>query len=160
MTATFKKGTTIIELLVVLGIVSMVFFSINHLILLGFQTSFLGLTYTKGILLAQEGLEVMRILKTQSWQSNIASLNALTPYYPTLSGTTWSLQTSSPGLLDNLFTRFLTIENVYRDGNNNIASLGTLDNNTKKVTVTTRWQTTIGQKEIIIPAYITNTEGN
>lgn len=151
-----KKGMTIIEILVALGIVSLGFFAINYLVLLGFQTNVIGVSYTKGILYAQEGLEVMRILKNQDWQNNIAPLNPGTSYYPVLSGSTWSLQTTSPGLIDNLFARIITVEDVYRDTDDNIASSGTLDPNTKKVTVTLSWQHSTGQKVIAIPAYIAN----
>ena len=147
---------TIAEIMVVLGIISIALFAINYLVTLSLQANGLGLLYTKGIFFAQEGLEVMRILKNQDWQSNITPLGEGTLYYPVLTGGTWSLETVSPGSLDSIFTRFITIEDVFRDADQNIAPSGTLDPDAKKITVTVRWQHSTGQKEINIPAYMTN----
>lgn len=154
------KAFSIVEIIIAVAIISIALFAINELLGIAFNTTQQGLQYTKATFLAEEGLEVARILRDQSWQGAIAPLNTGVTYYPVLSGTTWSLQTSSPGLIDNLYTRIVTVDNVYRDANSNIAALGTLDTNTKKIVVAVQWQAHGTTKEVRIPTYLTNIFNN
>lgn len=151
-----RRGITIVELMIVLGVLTIGLFAINQLIFTTYSTNSLGISYQQALLYAQEGLEVVRILKNESWQTNIAPLTAGTTYYPVLTGSVWSLALISPGLLDNVFSRSLVVQDVYRDTDSNIASSGTLDPDAKKITVTVQWQDSGRTKQIVIPAYMTN----
>lgn len=151
-----RRGVSIIEIIIVIAIISIALFAINQLLSVALNTTSQGMAYTKALLYAKEGLEAVRILRNQSWQTNIAPLSTGASYYPAFSGTTWSLEASPPALLDNQFTRAITVENVYRDSGNNIAPSGTLDANTKKITVTIQWFSQGTKKQIAIPTYIAN----
>lgn len=86
--------------------------------------------------LLEEGAEVVRILRDNSW-SNISNLSTGVDYYPTFSET-WSLSTSPSTL--NIFTRKITVSNVNRDvSNGDISSSGENDPGTKLITVTVSW---------------------
>ncbi len=93
---------------------------------------------TQAAFLLEEGAEAVRIARDNAW-SNISSLTVGTNYYPTFSGGTWTLSTSSSTV--GIFTRSVTIASVNRDNTTKdiISSGGTLDSGTKLVTVTVSW---------------------
>lgn len=155
------KAVSVIEILIIVAIAAIALFSINNLMFTSLATGLQGVRYTKALLLVEEGLEVMNILRNQSWANNIAPLDPATTYYLTLSGTIWSIATTPPALIDNVFTLLVTIEEVFRDGSNNISPSGTtLDTNTKKITVTVRWTDQGKIRSIVIPTYLTNLLAN
>lgn len=87
--------------------------------------------------LVEEGKEVVRIRRDGSW-NNISSLNTGTTYYPFFTGGVWTL-TTEPKVV-GIFTRTITVANVYRDNvTNDITTSGTLDLGTKLITVTVSW---------------------
>lgn len=151
-------GVGIIEVIGILAIVTIGLFALNELIAFNFGVTSKGIFQERALALAQEGVEVMTILRNQSWSGEIDSLIVGTSYYPQFnSGTnTWSLTTTPPPLINGIFNRSIVIEDVYRDASNNIATSGTLDPNTKKITVTVSW-TSQGQiKTVTVPTYLTN----
>lgn len=93
--------------------------------------------------LLEEGAEAVRVARDDAW-SNISSLTPGTNYYPTFSGSTWTLS-STPNTV-GIFTRTVTLANVNRDTSINtstskdiVSSGGTLDPGTKLFTVTVSW---------------------
>ncbi len=88
--------------------------------------------------LLEEGAEMVRILRDNSW-NNISNLTAGTTYYPTFSGSAWTLSTT--GSTVGIFTRSLTISSVNRDDTTKdiVNSSGTPDSGTKLFTVTVSW---------------------
>lgn len=88
--------------------------------------------------LLEEGAEAVRIVRDNAW-SNISSLTAGTSYYPTFSGSSWTLSTT-PNTVGS-FTRTVIISNVNRDNSTEdiVSSGGTIDAGTKLVTVTVSW---------------------
>ena len=87
--------------------------------------------------LLEEGAEAVQTMRDSAW-TNISSLTLGTNYYPLFSGGVWTLSTS-PNQVGN-FTRKVVIASVYRNNTSaDIASSGTLDSGTKKVTVTVSW---------------------
>jgi len=87
--------------------------------------------------LAEEGMEVVRIMRDQSWE-NLSDLSAGTTYRLVFSGGTWATTTVSTPIFDRYY-RDVTIADVLRDGNDDIAESGTLDPLTRKVTITVSW---------------------
>ncbi|MDP3769674.1 MAG: hypothetical protein U1A25_03055 [Candidatus Sungbacteria bacterium] len=103
-------------------------------------------------MLAQEGMEAVRAVRDESWTANITPLVDGAAYYPVVINNKWVITANNPGLQNNLYTRSIVFGQVSRDGQDNIASSGTVDADTRKVTVTVAW----GSKQEQIEAYITN----
>ncbi|KKT21174.1 MAG: hypothetical protein UW05_C0016G0017, partial [Candidatus Giovannonibacteria bacterium GW2011_GWC2_43_8] len=83
-----------------------------------------------------------RFLRDQSWATNLGGLSIGTTYYLSFNAvnSVWSINTSNPGLIDNLFLRKVTAENVCRnDSYDIVSSCGTLDPDTKKINVSVEW---------------------
>lgn len=105
-------------------------------------------------LLAQEGMEAARLMRDNSWQ-NISSLSDGNNYYLAWSSGAWATTTDN-FFIDGVFERKLTVLNVYRDGNDDIAQSGTLDPNAKKVTVSVSFQDGFSTTTESVSAYIFN----
>jgi len=103
-------------------------------------------------LLAQEGMEAVRAVRDESWTANIAPLVNGTTYYPAVINNKWGITTNNPGVQNGLYSRSITFAQVSRNGQDDIAPSGTVDTNTRKVTVTVSW----GSKQEQLVAYITN----
>ena len=87
----------------------------------------------------------------------VASKNG-TAYYLTWNGSKWATSTSNV-FLDGKFERKVTVANVQRDNTSQdiVLSGGTVDANTKLVTMTVAWSTTPGATTTkTISAYFTN----
>ena len=85
--------------------------------------------------LSKEAYDALRIVRERGW----GYVSANGTYYPTLNGNTWELATGSATI--GGFSRFITISDVYRDSFGAIASSGSVDPSTKKVTITVSWNT-------------------
>lgn len=94
--------------------------------------------------LVHEGVEAVRSIRWRDFDELVSGthgLNTASGYYE-LFGT-------SNVLIDGVYTRTITIEDVYRDGNNDIAVSGTLDSDTKRVIVNVTWDTLDGKTQNI-----------
>lgn len=91
-------------------------------------------------LLLEEGVEVVRLMRDDGWTSGIESLATSTEYHLSFSGTSW-ISTSTNTLIDGIFDRTITFNDVYRDGNQDLTSqaLGSYATGTKQVTVSVTW---------------------
>ncbi|MBI3630975.1 MAG: hypothetical protein HY221_01415 [Candidatus Sungbacteria bacterium] len=92
-------------------------------------------------LLAREALEAARAMRDESWAANIAwrtSAPLASPslrYYPVIQNSKWILATTSPGLVNGVYNRFVKFERVSRDSQDRIVSTGGSDDpGTRKVT--------------------------
>lgn len=103
-----------------------------------YRTSASNLKNIKATYLIEEGIEVANFLKNNDWLS-LGDIN--TDYYLVWSGLAWSATTSQT-YVDQVFNRKYITENVYRDANSDIALNGTVDENTRKLTVQVSWQDT------------------
>lgn len=110
--------------------------------------------------LLEEGVEAVKVMRDTSW-SNIASSTLATPYYlkwEPVSGT-W-VATTSLQLVD-IFTRSLVFSEVERDGDFNIITNGgTVDPNSRKVTVEVAWPSDEGTTTKSVETYIFKTFNN
>ena len=87
--------------------------------------------------LLEEGAEIVRIFRDNSWES-ISSLDVKTNYYPSFVDNVWTLS-AIPSTL-GIFTRTINIADVNRDvSTEDIASSGANDDGTKLVTITVSW---------------------
>lgn len=114
---------------------------------------------TQANFLLEEGVETMMYIRDQSWSTYIAPLTSGATYYLYFNGTTW-LSTTTPQYVDSIFLRSVVVSNVNRDVNDDIASSGTNDANTKKVTVTVAYAQGHATTTKTLSTYITNIQGN
>ena len=154
-----QSGITLVEVIVALAVVLTA--GIGLLQLASFQTkaATLASQETRAYFLADEGIEATRIVRDKGW-SNLGNLQNGTSYYPVIQGGTWTLSTSSPGPI-NGYTRFVTLYQVFRDANGNIAASGAADANTRRLKIQVQWTPEGGGTQTIsLETYLTNWQKN
>ena len=156
-------GFALVEAMVACAIIVTATFALVSSAQKGIALSNLALEQTKASYLLEEGAEATKTVRDSGW-SNISGLTVGTTYYPSYSNTTntWSLGASAPANptnpIDGLFTRSLVISAVNRDSTTEdiVTSGGTLDANTKKVTVTVSWPSPSGTQSKTLSLYMSN----
>ncbi|MFC1757007.1 hypothetical protein ACFLZC_02545 [Patescibacteria group bacterium] len=151
-----NKGFTILEVVLGVSIIAISMFSLMTVLNMSFQ---LMEESTRGIqasFLLEEGLESIRTLRDTSWDDNITTLSSDNAYYLVFSGGIWS-STSSNVFIDDIFDRSFVVNDVYRDSNDDIVnSGGSLDESTKKFTVSVSWSTKNGTTTKSISAFLSD----
>ena len=109
--------------------------------------------------LVEEGIEAMKFIRADNWTSYIAPLNLDVPYTLIFDGVRWGV-TTTPIFIDNKFDRRVTLSEVYRDSNGDIAVSGTLDPKTKKLVSSVSWQKDAATTTRQITTYINNVFNN
>jgi len=151
-----SRGISVIEILVVIFVLSIAFVSILGLLTFSLSVSSSIKDTTQAVNLAQETLEAVRNFRDGTdWETNgLGTLTTGVSYHPEKTGDSppqWTL-TQGEETVDG-FSRKIVFEQVFRDGNDDIVETGgTLDVDTKKVTVTVSW----GNREVTITTYLTN----
>ncbi len=150
-----QKGISIIEVIVALSIIFVSFFS--FLALAQYSLKFQDQSESKleAINIAAETIEATRSVRNEDW-NNFSSLSLDIPYYPVISSNKWTLSSTDPGSINGVYDRWVIIEKVYRDANDNISSSGTEDNQTKKITAFVEWNDRGQTKQINLVTYLTN----
>ncbi len=155
----FKSGSGMVEILVAIFVFSIVLGSLitaSNQYLIGAGDN---LKSAKAAYIAEEGIEAVKIIRDTNWSTITALSNNINYYlyFDTSSSTnnTWKATTTA-SLIDSSFTRTFQLEAVYRDSNGRIQSSGTLDTNTKKVTVTVSWSLRSSTTTNSLSTYITN----
>ena len=88
--------------------------------------------------LLEEGAEAMRILRDNDWDNiDSVALSISATYYIDFTGGTWALATIVSPV--GIFTRTVTVGDVYRDANDDIATSGTLDSQTRLINIEVAW---------------------
>lgn len=151
-----QQGVGVVEIVVVSGIASLVFAGILQLVVLTNRPVEAGIRKAEATYLAEEGIEAVKALRNEGWSTNITSLSNGTTYYPTIVSSAWTLSTTDPGIINNIYARTVVLEAVYRDGNDDIASSGTLDPKTRKITSTVTWNEHGATESVVLETYITN----
>lgn len=149
-------GVTLVEVIIACSIISICVFALLGGVSKGTQISLASLRFSQANFLIEEGVESVKIIRDNAW-TNISSLTVGTTYYLSFdtNTNTWSLSTTS-NTIDSIFTRTIVFSNAYRNGTDDLASSGTLDPNTKKVTVSVSWGTPSGTKSKSLDFYIAN----
>lgn len=154
-----QKGSLLVEIVVVVGIIAGALVAI-----LGLATTFLVTSQvvqqtSEATALAQEGLEIVRSYRDGTdWSVNgLATLTPGGPYHPVQSGgppPAWTLVSGSETIGE--FTREIAFEEVSRDGNDDIAISGSVDPDIVKAIATVSWQERGRSHEVELAAYFTN----
>ncbi len=132
------QGFMMVEVLVATSIIAISILAAMAVAQKSVSVSFEASHISEAGFLLEEGAEAVRIVRDNAW-TNISGLTAGTIYYPTFSGGTWTLSTTSNTV--GIFTRKVVIANVNRDNTTKdiVTSGGTVDSGTKLVTVTASW---------------------
>lgn len=150
-----KNGFSIVEIILAVGIFVIFAAGITPLVVQSLEGNRLGEEQTVATQYASEGLEAARSIKNQSFSNLVNS----TGTGILQSGGVWTFSGSSNQFgPNNKYTRVLSVSDVARDSNGNIvASGGTNDPLTKKVTSTVSWNATVGRNDsVVLSTYFTN----
>lgn len=154
MRQSHNKGFFLIEVIVAASIISVVLILLLGSIQDSVEVSQRSLERTQASYLLEEGAETVKAIRDNGWQTSILPIVTGTTYYLSWGGSSWSL-TQTPINIDN-FTRTVLFSDVYRDSNEDISSAGTLDPNTKQVTITVTWVVPTGPKSETLIFYMSN----
>ena len=150
-----QKGIGIIEVIVCLTTISITFWTFFALIKYNLKIQEHSQAQTEAINLASETIEAIRSIRDENWD-NFASLFLETKYYPVVSENKWTFVSTNPGLINGVYNRWVILEKVYRDANDDINSSGIEDVQTKKVTAIVEWTDRDRTKQINLTTYLTN----
>ncbi len=158
-----NTGSLLIEVLVAAAIMSTsmiaavgVFGTMSHL-------AYRNTAKLQASFLAEEGVEVLKILRNDSWNSRIKNLTLNKPYYLYWVNNSWTVSATST-LIDNQFARYFVLQNAYRDGDFNIVSSGAsgavIDSDMRQVTINVDWTDESGTSSKSITTYLYNLFSN
>lgn len=155
---TGQQGLTLVEVLIASAIVLL-----SVVVLLGVHSLYLKTALDNGetikaAYLAEEGVEAMRYLRDASWTMNIIPLTLDEPYGLALNNA-WA--TDATSMWVGSFYRTVTLSAVERNAQDDIVSSGgTLDPNTKLLTVSVSWPSRGATTTKTISTYLTNLHDN
>ena len=154
------QGFGVVEIIVAISIISLTVVGLFNATVVSFQTISDNTKRIQATFLLEETIEVLKVLRDQSWAVRIATVSTNTDQFLTFNGTQWRT-TNDNIFIDDIFERKFQITDVYRDSNDDIVSSGgTLDSNTKKVTSSVAWASRSGTTTISASTYITNLSSN
>lgn len=150
-----KKAITLIEVLLALTIFVMFVSGIFYLAVDVRQESSRERLKSEALTYAEEGVEAIRFIRDENYWDLADGTYGISD-----AGGVWSL-VAAPDSIDSFYERTITIESVYRDGNGDIAAVGTLDPLTKKVTsqIDWLWRGVLPQS-LELTTYFTNWRGD
>lgn len=150
-----SKGSTLLEVLVVAGILATIALSVFGTLSLLSRFHQKNMFAIKGQLLAEEGIEALRFIKAGGW-SSLTSIPTNTARYLALSPSSWSV-TATPEIVDGIFWRVIKVYSVSRDVSNDIVSSGgTVDPNTLLLESKVSWNWRGATSTASYQSYITN----
>ena len=133
-----QSGITIIESLVGLSILSFIIVFIFYTMNLYFTASAMLLRDTKATYLAEEGQEFARFMRDSNW-TTFSGLSTTTTYYFAVTSSSISA-TTTPQVIDSLYTRSFTLQFTKRNGSNDLVeSGGSNDSSGRVATVNVVW---------------------
>ena len=130
-----SRGITLIEVLIAVGILSLFSIVISTTIFQFAESRKELLHDTDKMYLAEEGYEIIRLLRDENW-ANLSGLTLNTDYYLVLSSSTLATSTV-PEIINGRYTRLFRLLSVSRDATTHeiVSSGGVVDNNARKVQI-------------------------
>ncbi len=145
-----KSGFLLTEVLLALGIFSVLLLAFSYLFLIGLSSSYYSGQEVQAQALLSESLEVARIVRQESWDH---LLNGT--FYPHFENGSWSLVATTSAETVGHFARKIEISDCYRNEDGElVAEPGLLDPSTKKILSSVSWQGVIA-KTASAAAYLT-----
>lgn len=138
-----KQGITAVETIIGVSLAALILAFAGQAIVQFVNTARVVSEKTKALYLAEEGHELMRFIRDESW-ANVGGLTNGSTYYFAVSGTSIGV-TTTPQLIDG-YRRTVVLQNVYRDTTTQdiVASTtggSVADTSTKYVRVDVSWGT-------------------
>ncbi|MEK7647294.1 MAG: hypothetical protein AAB378_02900 [Patescibacteria group bacterium] len=155
----FNGGFGLAEIVVGAAIISVSLFGLVAASQLALRVADENTKRVQASFLLEEGVEAVRVLRDGGWNVYMAPLSVGSAHYLEFSGSFWRATTTNI-FVDGKFERSFTVNNVYRNVNDDIAGAGTLDPDTKKVTVTVAWRARTGTTTESISTYFTDLFNN
>lgn len=150
-----QRGSTLLEVLVVASILASIALGVFGSLSLLSRFHQKNMFAIKGQLLAEEGVEAVRFLKSSGW-STLTAFPRNTPRYLALATSTWSA-TTTPEVVDGIFFRQFIIRDVARDANGDIVSSGgTIDPGILRIESSVSWWWRGATSSALYQSYITN----
>ena len=154
-----NKGVSLIEVIVVLGLLALVITVFGRLNAV-FSKSISSASFNvKANAIAVETMEAARFLRDDSW-GNISGLSPETDYYLSFSDSDreWHIEYSNPGNIDNVFLRKFSTHAVFRDSVTGqiVSSGGVPDSNILRVDADVSWNDRGAQKNYKLTSYFSN----
>ncbi|MBX4200412.1 prepilin-type N-terminal cleavage/methylation domain-containing protein [Candidatus Parcubacteria bacterium] len=150
------RGVTLVEVVIATALILVLLLTLTGVYNMYLTSALENTDTVRAAYLAEEGVESVKLMRDFSWASNIATLAVDTNYYLTFTNSKWQATTTF-SLVDSTFDRKFVLSSVNRDSSSNITSSGgTLDPNTRKLTVTLSWPTRSGTSTQAITTYIDN----
>jgi len=107
-----QVGVSAVEVLIGVAIASLVLIFAANAIILFINSGRTVSEKTKGLYLAEEGLELVRFIRDQAW-TNVSGLSTNSTHYLRVTGTT--VTTSGTSEVIDGFQRSFRVQNVYRN---------------------------------------------
>jgi Tfp pilus assembly protein PilV len=149
------RGVTVVEVLIGVAILGVATVFLAQSFGLFFTNGSLVQHTTKASFLAAEGMEMVRFVRDDDWNT-IAGLTNGTSYAPSVSAGAVSL-TTTPEVIDGTFTRTIVFSPLYRNANDDIVAStapgATVDTDSKLVTVTISWGSS---ESLVIQSIVSN----
>lgn len=162
------KGFGLVEILIATAIIGVALTTLSGVVQSAFRVTDDDVLRVQAEFLAEEGLEVARLLRDLGWDANIAPIVKGAPQYPVFDSAVgvWTVEETDPGPLDGTFSRSLVFENVYRrDSDDDIVSFSdpsakTLDTGTVGVASRVSWAGRTGSSFVEEKTYLMEIFGN
>lgn len=150
-----KKGTILLEALLALAIGSAILTAVGNALVGSQRANLQAIQKQKAELYLQEAEEAVKSLWLSGWESvNLAGV-----YHPEIVSGNWVLTAGEENL--GFYSRRIEIDQVFRDGEGNVATQGgTLDPSTKKITTVISWPTPVPLsivRSFFLTRYLNNT---
>lgn len=137
-----ERGVAAVEVVIGVSIAALVLIFATNALVLFLNAGRTASEKVKAIYLVEDGLELLRFVRDDSWNS-ISSLSVNATHYLQVTPSTVTV-TSAPQLIDG-YTRSFRISNVYRNASDDIVASttpgSTADQSAKYVTMTVTWGT-------------------
>jgi hypothetical protein len=137
-----RKGQSLVEAIVAVSLFTLTVSGLVFLVAEGFRGGSADILKANALAYAREGLEAASSIREQSWLNLAAGTYGLVR----TSGK-WEFSGSSDA--SGGLSRQVVIENVQRNAQGDIASSGSVDKLTKKVTVSVTWTDASGSSQTI-----------
>jgi type II secretory pathway pseudopilin PulG len=149
----FDIGQSVVEIIIAVSMFTIIAGSAVVAVLGSLSTSRLAEEETQATMTAVEGIEAAASIRNKDWDSLVEGSHGLDN-----AGDAWAFSGTSDTDPSGKFTRTVGIEPVERDANDDIvASGGTIDPDTKKITSSVTWDFTAARTNTVeMTSYLTN----
>lgn len=147
-----KDGFAIIEVLVSIVIIAILLITFEVLISHAIKVNRVNRYELKASLYLQEAIEVAKDLERSDWEA----LTCLTNCYPNVNSGVWELLAGQESLESGAYTRFLSIEDVCRNGDDEIVEgpCADPDPDTKKIVANINWNDSFRDRNLTLETYV------